>query len=795
MLADIGTERAVLSGIARFGKTGLMEVDDIVNVNTFTDSSNQILFKCLKDAADKNPQIDIQSLITSSRELNVYDVVAKSKKDLEFINSLFLFPINFENIRGYGKRLAKLEFARTAQIKHKEAYDALANLKGSESIDEIIGISEKPVFDLLLNSDGKSDEPTLIADGMDEYVQFILNNQVDNVGIPTPWPIYNAAIGGGFRVGGVNMIGARPKCGKAQPLSSIVYTPDGPKTMGDMKVGSVVCTPDGETANVIAVWEHKNKDVYKITFTDGTSTQCCIDHLWKVKKNRRNNKWKILDVKSMLSSGLTESDGRPKWHIEVTQPVFFSKKELRINPYILGLLLGDGTLIKSVGLTTTDNEIKEAFEEYVKERNLSIRQHGISYYSSSKQRKLNSNSIINDIKYYGLFGTTSANKFIPMDYLLSSIEDRKELLRGLLDTDGYLSKTVCEYSTISQSLAYDIKFLVESLGGLCKIKRRYTSCQTGAKCLSYRVSIVFTDNSKLVKLERKRSSSSRRVKPLTRKILSIEKIGKEDCRCITIDSVNQLYITDNFIVTHNSTLAKELIMHVTKKLNIPVLYIDTEMEQRDTFIRTLASSARIPINVIETGKFSKSDLLKGMFLNAYEELKANKLFFYKNVPGKKFEQIMSIIRRWIVKHVGVGNQCLIVYDYFKLMDKGDLSSLKEYEALGYQISDFTNFAKEFNFSTLAFVQLNRQEEISQSDRLRWLCHSFVSFIEKTSEMIGEDGGIQNGNRRMYVHDARFGPKLQPGQHINFQVNGEISQISEIGLKGAADDNEGSNEVV
>jgi len=458
MLADIGTERAVLSGIARFGKTGLMEVDDIVNVNTFTDSSNQILFKCLKDAAYKNPQIDIQSLITSSRELNVYDVVAKSKKDLEFINSLFLFPINFENIRGYGKRLAKLEFARTAQIKHKEAYDALANLKGSESIDEIIGISEKPVFDLLLNSDGKSDEPTLIADGMDEYVQFILNNQIDNVGIPTPWPIYNAAIGGGFRVGGVNMIGARPKCGK-------------------------------------------------------------------------------------------------------------------------------------------------------------------------------------------------------------------------------------------------------------------------------------------------------------------------------------------------STLAKELIMHVTNKLNIPVLYIDTEMEQRDTFIRTLASSARIPINVIETGKFSKSDLLKGMFLNAYEELKANKLFFYKNVPGKKFEQIMSIIRRWIVKYVGVGNPCLIVYDYFKLMDKSDLSSLKEYEALGYQISDFTNFAKEFNFSTLAFVQLNRQEEISQSDRLRWLCHSFVSFIEKTSEMIGEDGGIQNGNRRMYVHDARFGPKLQPGQHINFQVNREISQISEIGLKGAADDNEGSNEIV
>lgn len=672
MLSDIGMERAVLAGIAQFSGDGLAEVQDIVNVFTFTDPSNQMLFKCMGEAARQNAKLDIAALISAAKELNLYETVASSKKDIEYINSLFSFPINLENLRGFAKKLAKLEFARKAQLKHKEAYDALSKLKGSESIDEIIGISERPVFDILLNAEGKSNEPVLIADGMDEYVQYLLTTEIENVGIPTPWPIYNAAIGGGFRTGGVNMIGARPKVGKAQPLDCIVYTPSGPIKMGDLEVGIKVCTPDGKTANITHVHEHKNLGVYKVLFTDGTSTRCCGDHLWKV-RTKDDSDWIVLDTISIATRMLSET-----FEVPISDAVDFQ-------------------------------------EEY------------------------------------------------------ASIKERREILEHslgkLIDID------INTYKAESLLTFYDIKILALSLGIQVKV-------------------LNMTGNTVVFKLffgkERKREIKS--ITPLP---------GMEDCRCITIDSEDQLYLTDYFIVTHNSTISKELIMHVTTNLNIPILYLDTEMEQKDTFIRSLASSAKIPVNILERGKFNKSDLMRGMFISAYQELKKNKLFFYKNVPGYKFEDILSIIRRWIIKHVGFNDdgttkRCLIVYDYFKLMDKSDLNSLKEYEALGYQISTFTDFAKQFNFATLAFVQLNRQEEISQSDRLRWLCHSFSSFIEKTSEMIGEDGGISSGNRRMYIHDARFGPKLNAGEHINFLLNGDMNQVYEIGLKETQ--NEG-NEVV
>jgi replicative DNA helicase len=797
MLSDIGMERAVLAGIAQFSGDGLAEIQDIVNVFTFTDPSNQMLFKCMGEATRQNAKLDIAALISAAKELNLYETVASSKKDIEYINSLFSFPINLENLRGFAKKLAKLEFARKAQLKHKEAYDALSKLKGSESIDEIIGISERPVFDILLNAEGKSNEPVLIADGMDEYVQYLLTTEIENVGIPTPWPIYNAAIGGGFRTGGVNMIGARPKVGKAQPLDSIVYTPNGPITMADVKVGMIVSTPDGTNAKITHIHDHKQKEIYTITFNDGVKVRCCKDHLWKVKKNRRDKKWLIVDTEHLLECGLYEADGRPKWHIPVTSEVQFNESKLDINPYLLGLLIGDGRLKHGISLSATEDEIINAYSRLISDINLNVRKIKDSYFARQNSKLKGSNNLINSFRKYNLYEKNSYTKFIPKDYIYSSIESRIALLCGLFDTDGSVSKTAIEYSTCSEQLALDVKTIVESLGGLCTIVSRYTTCQTGAKCKSYRVMVRFKNCKHFFNLSRKRESSKIRQKPLTRKIISIKYDGLEDCRCITIDSSEQLYLTNNFVVTHNSTISKELIMHVTTNLNIPILYLDTEMEQKDTFIRSLASSAKIPVNILERGKFNKSDLMRGMFISAYQELKKNKLFFYKNVPGYKFEDILSIIRRWIIKHVGFNDdgttkRCLIVYDYFKLMDKSDLNSLKEYEALGYQISTFTDFAKQFNFATLAFVQLNRQEEISQSDRLRWLCHSFSSFIEKTSEMIGEDGGISSGNRRMYIHDARFGPKLNAGEHINFLLNGDMNQVYEIGLKETQ--NEG-NEVV
>ena len=127
------------------------------------------------------------------------------------------------------------------------------------------------------------------------------------------------------------------------------------------------------------------------------------------------------------------------------------------------------------------------------------------------------------------------------------------------------------------------------------------------------------------------------------------------------------------------------------------------------------------------------------------------------------------------------NNCVVVYDYFKLMDRNQLNNLQEYQAIGFQISRLTDFCKEFDFPCLAFVQLNRQGDVSQSDRLRWLCSSYSSFEKKPPEDTANDG-LENGNRKMIVRDTRFGPGIEEDDYICFNFNRDINRISEICLK-------------
>jgi replicative DNA helicase len=235
-----------------------------------------------------------------------------------------------------------------------------------------------------------------------------------------------------------------------------------------------------------------------------------------------------------------------------------------------------------------------------------------------------------------------------------------------------------------------------------------------------------------------------------------------------------------------TTFAKETLLHFSDVLKVPVLMLDTEMSDRDQKIRSLSSYSEVPLEDIETGKFGNNRLYCQFLDDAVEKLKHNKCFWYASIAGKPFEEVLATIRRWIVKEVGYDDEgrtkdCVIVYDYFKLMDRSQLQSLKEYEAMGYQISRLTDFCKEFDFACLAFVQLNRQNDISQSDRLRWLCHSYSQFELKTPEEKVNDGK-EGGNRKLTVMDTRFGKGLSDNDYICLNFKGDINKLTEIGLK-------------
>lgn len=223
--------------------------------------------------------------------------------------------------------------------------------------------------------------------------------------------------------------------------------------------------------------------------------------------------------------------------------------------------------------------------------------------------------------------------------------------------------------------------------------------------------------------------------------------------------------------------------------NVPVLVLDTEMGKEDHLNRILASISGVDIQKISTGKFSENEIEKEKVRAASEKLK-DIPYHYISIAGQSFENILSIMRKWIYQHVGFDeegrtNDCVIIYDYLKLMSSDGINpSMQEYQVLGFQITKLHNFMVKYDVPCLSFVQLNRDgitkestDVVSGSDRLIWLCTSFTIFKLKSDEEKAEDNP-ENGNRKLVPVVARHGEGLDDGDYISMKMFGSIGRLEE-----------------
>lgn len=237
------------------------------------------------------------------------------------------------------------------------------------------------------------------------------------------------------------------------------------------------------------------------------------------------------------------------------------------------------------------------------------------------------------------------------------------------------------------------------------------------------------------------------------------------------------------------TLLSDNIGKNIAALGIPVLNMDTEMNKEDHINRLLAMMSETEINVIETGKFSESPEKRNKLVKAAEELK-NMRLYHKSIAGKPFEDQLAIMRRWLVKEVGLNDDgtakdCVIFYDYLKLMDSAGISQdLKEYQVLGFMMTSLHNFAVRYKVPIMAFIQLNRDgitkestDSASGSDRIIWLCSNFTIFKRKSDEEIAEDGP-SSGNRKLVPLISRHGGGLDDNDYINCNMKGWCAKITE-----------------
>lgn len=373
--------------------------------------------------------------------------------------------------------------------------------------------------------------------------------------------------------------------GKAQPLDAKILTPSGWKRMGDICIGDVVFGVNGKTCIVKQIHPQGIGRTYRIKFSDESSTECSEDHLWAVNTPARKYRGKdfmILTTKDIIRRGLTRKNGkngtRSNWYIPMAGPMELCSPDSKIlHPYVMGVLLGDGGIScgrMNVHVDADDHEIARRINTLLP-KGLTIkkqRSKGKGYLISQSVGSNTTHKAALYLKNIGLLGKRSYEKFIPDDYLFDSAKNRLELLRGLMDTDGTVGRckrgNVASFCTTSKKIRDGVIFLVQSLGGTTSALVKHTFYTKNGR--KHRCRNAFIMNMSLPSgvipfhLPRKYRlypNLRKKYKP-TRAIVEIKDVGRKSMQCITVSANDGLYITDDFIVTHNSVQSIATAVHL-----------------------------------------------------------------------------------------------------------------------------------------------------------------------------------------------------------------------------------------
>lgn len=333
---------------------------------------------------------------------------------------------------------------------------------------------------------------------------------------------------------------------KGQPYDARIMTPHGWVSMGDLTVGSVVSNPDGGSQMVMGIQELGERDIYTVTFSDGTRVECTEDHLWDVSAHKRD--WKTMSLQAIMKTNL-RSGKHLVYDVPLTQPVSYTQPDspLPIDPYLLGLLIGDGSLTKQVRLWSADEEILDSAVNLLPEHATpGARTEGRGVVG------LTLRGLQPDMRALGLMEKRSYEKTIPERYLYATSSDRLSLLQGLMDTDGTSARAnnSPSFSTTSKALAEQVTELVQSLGGIATIHTHVSEEYRE----SYQVKIRLHVNPFRLQRKAEQWDSIVRKHAIQRKMVSIKKTRVAQARCILVSGESHRYITDGMVVTHNTNI-------------------------------------------------------------------------------------------------------------------------------------------------------------------------------------------------------------------------------------------------
>ena len=450
-------------------------------------------------------------------------------------------------------------------------------------------------------------------------------------------------IGGTF----VSVIGSTGS-GKAQPDSTLVPTPFGKKRLDKLKIGDLVFNIRGEAVPVTGIFPQGEKDVYQVTFSDGRKTCCCIDHLWTIVDP--DGRTKVIPLKDMIDNyeakkadikNLLGYNSAYKYTIPNCPRLEYECNEkLPINPWALGVLIGCGYLREEyLTLATQDETIPIKFANMFKFRFIKSEEFQNSYNFKLNGEFVLTKDFLKDIPE--LLNLFSYKKKIPKVYKYSSVSERKQILSGLLDTDGIICKNSGRviHRSSSKILEEDIIEICRSLGYNC-YKLTYSSLYSRYKiqieCPNNEKTDLFTCDNKL-DIAIDTMDMPPKIDHSILRLIKIEKLDRESQRCIMIDDPDHVYITEGFIPTHNTTIADQMGYNIIKDFEDGLLdHIDAERTAlKHRMIQVMGTDMEDERIVLTKTKTSIEDVLEK--INRICEIKNNGGDLYKyDVKGKTY---------------------------------------------------------------------------------------------------------------------------------------------------------------
>ena len=543
---------------------------DILHAKYFDNEYFRLIIATVKDYFERFEKVPNWSTLET-----ILRVEIKEKITQEYVFEIIKEIMNLDVEDWKYVQETSLNFCRQQELKN--ANDKISKIIEGGDFDKYEECAE--IMKEALSVGAEKDDGTSIADEWETVLQENFRHP-----IPTGISGIDELTDGGLSRGELGVVLAPYGVGKAQPITSKILTPKGWVKMGDIKNGDIIKGSDGGNQKVLGVYPQGVRDVYKVSFNDGTHTYCDGEHLWKVNDlNRRQysqkkgiDQWgsyKVMKTVDMITNITVTKNNSLNYAIPQVPPIEFKECEVPFDPYTLGVMLGDGSLkennqprfytkdidiidrVKNVlGGDDIISRNRERIVEFDNGDTL-IKQKRSLYYVSI----LKHNQVFKDL---GLSGCGSEDKFIPKQYLYNNIEVRKSILEGLIDTDGEVTETNIFYTTISKSLAYDIKELVLSLGGRCYINTKEPTYKYNGELkkgkLSYRLTISFPENGLDFNFISRKNVYKHRTKYLSKLISNIEYSHKEEVQCIYVSNEDHLYVTDDYILTHNTTILTKI---------------------------------------------------------------------------------------------------------------------------------------------------------------------------------------------------------------------------------------------